>query len=280
MTQRKNKLFLIVAAFLVFASCRNSTSSSGSKTRFGIPDSVAMDSTQINPPKDSSRTSVSIEKPKKHWSCLALDTIKKYERFDNLSCFNRNENSANFCVYIGRANGKEFGMAPSTDSTYEVYQKNKDNWEKTATIPLDNIQYVTITNLRNDAYKDVIITINVTGSGGNEEDKVLIFDRKKMKFVYDGSWDLPNIKYDRKKNIIESAWYGGCWNCGSQKEIYRVKGDSLIFMKGVSYSFADTITGTLEYYKYEGGKQVTVSSHKGDLGDIQNSFEHALFEGI
>jgi hypothetical protein len=217
---------------------------------------------------------VEVKKPKKIFIFSAIDSLKKYQDNDTLP------------IYMGRVNNIEYGLVPLTDSTYGFYQRQINLWKKICTLDIDFIQYVELKDLNGDGFNDIKVTTNVTGSGGNEENVVLLFDKTKKQFSHNDWWDLPNIKYDKKKKLIESSWWAGNPSSSSSKEIYRIQKDSLSLIEGVSYGpqdekAAEDISGNrelLEYFTIRNGKRVTIKSIKGSAYKLQDVFEQTFWD--
>jgi len=263
-------------------SCKSGNKNFSTKNTLLNTDTIERDSASIFSTNIKPYGNNKLHNFSEHVTYSALDSILKYEKADSEYIFNNNI-SDTFYSHIGWANGIEFGLAPSTDSTFDCFQKLNHQWGKMATINTygDEIVYIHLMGLREDKYKDIIVTINVTASGGNEENRVLVFDRRNKMFVYNEFWDLPNIRYDKKKHIIESSWWGGSVSSGAQKEIFSISGDSLTLIKGVSWTPLDierNDSAIIEYYSERKKKEITLSKHMAKSEKIYEEFNLALWD--
>ncbi len=276
------KIFYLFLVSLIIFSCKSRNKNTSAKNTFLNTDTIEKDSARIFPPILKPWNNINSHTTKKYLAYSALDSILKYEKTDSGYIFNSTIQDT-FYAHVGWANGIEFGLAPSSDSTFDCFQKLNHTWKKIATINTcgDEITDVYFASLRGDNYMDIIITTNVTASGGNAENRVLIFDRRNKLFIYNEFWDLPNIKYDKQTHLIKSAWWGGSVSSGAQKEIYRIMGDSLTLIKGVSWEPIDIQTtnlATIEYYTYKGKKEITLSKRRAKSDKIYNEFSKALWD--
>jgi len=120
----------------------------------------------------------------------------------------------------------------------------------------------------------------VSGSAGNTENVVFLFDSKQAKFRHNRYYDLPNVELDRKHQFIKSWWYAGVVHCQDKRK-YRITGDSLTFNTGVSYCPNEQRqgeTGTLEFYKLTDGKKTTIRKTTGDADKLMSTFVKALWD--
>jgi len=119
------------------------------------------------------------------------------------------------------------------ENTSIVYQKNNNTWVVTDTCQ-NSLFNVVLTDLNGDGKKDLKIVASITAAGANSENVVFIFNPRTAQFVHNSYYDLPNIKYDKSKKEIRSAWWASA-NRPQEKMTYRLTGDSLRLDKGVKY---------------------------------------------
>lgn len=199
-----------------------------------------------------------------------IDTLNKYEGLDTLS-------RGDTLFYIGTDNARPFGLIQNNDSSFKVYQKNKNTWYVSDIVRLSDIANVSYSDLNGDSYKDVLITQDITGTGGNSENVVLLYDIKTGAFVHNQSYDLPNIKFDTKSRLIYSAWWASA-NNPQDKMVYKFSADSLTLDKGVTY-LPDEQTkgknGTVEFYIERNNRRIVTNKTTGKADKIFQIFSKA-----
>lgn len=155
-----------------------------------------------------------------------LDTIERYSRFDTLLDYGSNR------VFAGDINGIQFGIIGVSDTTTYLCQISS------TAISIDTLNTsfldTQLLDVNFDRNLDLVIRTFITGSGGNSEVEVFLFDVTNEKFVYNSTFSLPNIKVDGKTRMLFSAW----WSAGGRphtKKAFKVLGDSLNFLGSVVY---------------------------------------------
>lgn len=155
-----------------------------------------------------------------------LDTIERYSRFDTLLDYGSNR------VFAGNINEIQFGIIGVSDTTTYLYQISGTVISiDTLNTPFLDTQLLDVNFDRN---LDLVVRTFITGSGGNSEVEVFLFDVNNKKFVYNSNFSLPNIKVDGKARMLFSAW----WSAGGRphtKKAFKVSGDSLIFFGSATY---------------------------------------------
>ncbi len=183
-----------------------------------------------------------------------IDTLNKYGSQDSLFVYD------GWPMYIGKANGKDFAIRAIADTVSLVYQKNSKGWW----IVTDSLHWFTmmvdVRDLNGDGLKDIVVTANVTGAGGNFENMCLLYYKADSQFRHNDSYDLANIKYDSVKNLVYSAWWTGATS-PKVKYAYSIdkKGDSLVPKEEAIIEPDLASNGeiaTLSVYKYQGNKKI------------------------
>lgn len=205
-----------------------------------------------------------------------IDSLIKYVGSDSLFKFSK------CIVYVGKLGKKDFGLVTASDTTIVLYQKenNSNKWAVADTIKSAGIFEVIEQDVNGDNNDDVVITQNVTGMGGNWENVVLLFNPNTNELKHNHYYDLPNIKYDKDKKIIESAWWAGVVHC-QEKMTYKISGDSLIFSSGVMFcpdGNVDGETAGIEFYKIEGEKRIVTKRIKGNSEKLWVVFHKSLWD--
>jgi len=205
---------------------------------------------------------------------LGIDSLTKYLGKDSLYQFDLK------LLYTGRANNIDFSVLTQTDSTFIICQKIQNHWTITDTLKMSTLINIDKQDLNRDKCLDLIVTFNVTGSGGNSENYVFLFDNSKKLFIHNQNYDLSNIKYDSITNLIETSWYSSVVNCQT-KETYIISGDSLIFNKGIEFcppnSIKNNKQSTIEFYKMKGNKRITTKRIIGDSKKLWPKFNETFW---
>lgn len=203
----------------------------------------------------------------------SLDTLNKYKGTDTLL-------KGKHLFYIGHADSLTFGLFRISDSTFSVYQQQRQGWLLTDTLPLWDIVSVRYADLNGDDHSDIVITHNYTGAGGNEENVVLLYTPETRRFRHNKTFDLPNIQYDKGKGRVYSAWWASV-NHPQTKRIYKITGDSLALFKEVSYT-PDEQTGhtaVVEFYFIEVGcTRFTYRTNLGNSDQMLRIFNKAFWD--
>lgn len=242
---------LIVISALLISSC----SSHHAKT---VDSSTKHDSITVKPHKDSM-----VQEHEFVFS--AIDSLNKYH--DSLNYvisrvkgrFGQYE--YHFCV--GFANGAAFGIAPINDSTYSFFVNTNNEWEKKYDLPTDfvlgDVEFSDL--LHNGDSSLVLWSANSFGMSGNWMNLIFTFNRKDKAFHYCHGAEIYNSRFrDKHKPIISSQW--SCTN-GTEgcKELYEIKNDSLVFLKGVAVGLGLSTADHrpyIRYYTKKGDEQITL----------------------
>ncbi len=195
------------------------------------------------------------------------DITKKYSDSDSLFIFDT------YKIYAGCINGVQIRLYQNTDSTTIIYQKIKSNWYKTDIINYP-IAKVKKTDLNGDNRLDLVVTYYFTGSGGNSEIFSLIFQPLKNLFSHNEFFDLPNIKYDKKRKLILSSWWSGVSH-PQDKMTYKISGDSLTFNEGITFEPDEStngMTSKIEVYKMNQNDRKIVKTINGESDKLFEIF--------
>lgn len=202
-----------------------------------------------------------------------VDTLDKYKNFDTLSKDDK-------VFYIGKVHSKPFGLFQISDTSFVLFQKERQAWFLSDTIILADIVDTKYVDLNGDGFKDIIIAQDYTAAGANSENVVLLYNNKTGLLRHNVSYDLPNIQYDSKKRLIYSAWFGSA-NHPQEKMVYKTSGDSLIFDKGITY-IPDEKTqgeiGTVEFYTEIKGKRIVTKTLKGKADKMFDVFDKEFWD--
>jgi len=226
---------------------------------------VSCQTKQANDKENVSRSTGYDDSTKLAEKFSVTDSLDKYSRSDSLVKYQF------YSIYAAEINGEKLGLVQTSDSTTLLYQKNFEKWTVSDTLNY-SLYGVLPTDLNGDNFKDLIITYFVTGSGGNSENICLLYYPATKQFKHNKHFDLPNVHYDKKSNLVFSSWWSGVTN-PQEKMAYKISGDSLMFKEGVSYQPDDNSqgkTGTVEFYKIYDNKRV---SHKRIKGLAENTYE-------
>jgi hypothetical protein len=202
-----------------------------------------------------------------------IDSLNKYSSSDSLAKFKF------FSIYAAKINVENIGLVQTSDSMTLVYQKIFDKWTVTDTLNY-SLYVIQPTDLNGDNFKDLIITYFVTGSGGNAENVCLLYYPATKQFKHNKHFDLPNIHYDKKSNLVFSAWWSGVTN-PQEKMAYKISGDSLTFKEGVTYipdEDSKGERGTVEFYGILDNKRIINKRIKGMSEKTFGIFTKALWD--
>ncbi len=234
---------------------------------------VACQTKQANDKKNVSNIVGFVDSTKLAEKFSIIDSLDKYSNSDSLVKFQF------YSIYAAEINGENIGLVQSSDSTTLLYQKTFEKW--TVTDTLNYSLYVILpTDLNGDNFKDLIITYFVTGSGGNSESVCLIYYPSTKQFKHNKHFDLPNIHFDKKCNLVFSAWWSGVTN-PQEKMAYTISGDSLTFKEGVTYQPDEDSQGkkgTVEFYKIQDNKRIISKRIKGLSEKTFEIFTKALWD--
>ncbi len=194
-----------------------------------------------------------------------------------------------FTCCSGKADGIEFKVV-CVDTSFYFEQKINNNWvisDLTTSYAMDS-NTITVTDLNNDGYDDIIIRDYLTPSGCNSQNVVFLYYPKDKQFKHNHFYDLPNICYDRKHNIISSIWRSGNYLYGETKYAFKITCDSLEFMDELDF-IPQVMFGKDGLAKYP-GKRDTINYYVGGCksdelkfvktltGNVWDRFDTALFD--
>lgn len=203
------------------------------------------------------------------------DSLDKYAGSDSL--FVRKDH----LFFAGEENNTEFGLLLLNDTTFIVYQKNKNNWIQTDTVQRTICFVNCSADMNGDNFKDIVITYNIVPAGGNEENMCLLYDPVKQLFLHNPYFDLPNIKYDAKTNLVLSAWWAGVVHC-QEKNTYKISGDSLKPFKTVLYcpdnSLEQKTPASLIYFGEKGKAFGKIKEINGPQDSLWQIFSHEIWD--
>lgn len=203
-----------------------------------------------------------------------LDSLDKYSGADSLV------DCDTLRFYIGKINRKDFALFELNDSTTFLYQKDKNKWAVTDTLPYPISPHVEVQDLNGDHIKDIKVVYYRTGAGGNEQVYCLLFNHKTGRLIHNPAFDLPNILYDPKKRLVYSAWWSGVVHA-QDKMSFRITGDSLTFNEGVTYipdekSYKES--GAVEFYREQAGQRIVVKKLQGPPEKVWRIFSRAIWD--
>jgi hypothetical protein len=205
------------------------------------------------------------------------DSLAKYQAADSLLLVN---DSTHTVLHIGKAGTAKYAIW-LVDSTLIFYQQQSGRqWLACDTLSYTlDFSFAQSTDLNADGVADVRIS-TISGSAGNTENVVFLFDSKQGRFRHNRYYDLPNVELDKQHKFIKSWWYAGVVHC-QEKWRYRITGDSLTFEAGVSYCPNQKDlgnTGKLEFYKLVKKRKVTTKKYAGDAEKLMDTFIQALWD--
>jgi hypothetical protein len=229
--------------------------------------------------------SASANKSQKPIVYSPIDSLKKYE--DSAIYFTDEDTIHLFYsqadLYIGEANGVEFGVSQISDSTFAFYQKTGTSWIREAILPVDfcpgNFKLL---DLNGDRTEDLIInSYNGYGMPGNIMSQFFFFNKQVEKFQYCQCSAIFNTYIDTINHLIGCEWYRTNGTEGS-KELYKVEHFSMIFLKGVALGgnlFRADHKSHLRYYTIKGNKEVTFGRWgKGGFGEKEVDIKTDLYK--
>jgi len=234
---------------------------------------VGCQTKQANDKENASKISGFADSTKLAEKFSISDSLDKYSSSDSLMKFQF------YSIYAAKINGENIGLVQTSDSTTLLYQKIFEKWAVTDTLNYP-LYLISPTDLNGDNFKDLIITYFVTGSGGNSENVCLLFYPATKLFKHNKHFDLPNIHYDKKSNLVFSAWWSGVTN-PQEKMAYKISGDSLTFKEGVTYQPEDESQGkkgTVEFYKIQDKKKIIYKRIKSLSEKTFEIFTKALWD--
>ena len=202
-----------------------------------------------------------------------IDTLNKYVATDSIFDYDSQR------IYVGKANGTEFGFHSLSDTSYEAYQKLDNKWIITDTIYFPLTYVSSPTDLNGDNLSDIIVTYHITPAGGNSQNICFIYNPFTKQLVHNEYFDLPNIKYDKKQNLVLSAWWAGVVHCQS-KMCYKIAGDSLIFDRVIDYCPIEdekNNSAYVEHYTFKNNKRISLKTEKGNQEKMWTIFENAIW---
>jgi hypothetical protein len=200
-----------------------------------------------------------------------LDSLKKFGGGKDTLLI---DEASDATLFIGRTNNKNFGVYIVSDKSLQFYQETQLKWVKSPIINYNLMfSFATCEDINGDNINDIIISC-LSGSAGNTEDTVFIYDKKTEMFKHNESFDLTNVAYDKKGKFVRSSWYTSAVHCQTKMK-YFIKGDSLAFGFGVSFcpDDIDGSTGTLTHFKMRDNKRVAIDSLTGKSGKLWRKFE-------
>lgn len=205
-----------------------------------------------------------------------MDSLKKYEGGkDTLLLDDENEAT----LFIGRTNNKNYGAYVISEKSLQFYQQpNNNQWTKSTVINYNGMfSYVSCEDVNGDNVNDIIIS-SMSGSAGNTDDTVFIYDKKPEIFNHKECYDLTNVTYDKKGKFIRSSWYSGAVNCQTKMK-YIIKDDCPEFALGVYFCPDQEYgkTGTLYHFKIVDGQRVNVDSITGKSGRLWRKFKNEFW---
>lgn len=201
------------------------------------------------------------------------DSLEKYAGTDGLYFFDTSR------CYIGTTNNKGYAFYEMNDSTTILYQKTVLDWVATDSFPYFLFAPVQVKDLNGDSYPDLVFIYNITGAGGNVQNHCMLYRPSSGLFEHDKHFDLPNILYDPKKNLVFSSWWGSA-NHPQEKMSYKIAGDSLVFEEGVTYLPDETSQGergTVEFYRMKNEERIVLKKVSGNSDRTFAVFEKALW---
>ena len=236
---------------------------------FVVPCQIKQSKNNTNTPKVSGVADSS----KKTEQFSIIDTLNKYQNTDSLFEYKSHR------IYTGKINDVKIGLVQTSDTTTILYQKMVGNWTITDTIN-QQLLFVLPIDLNGDNYRDLVVTYNFTGSGANSQNICLLYYPTTNQFRHNKHFDLPNIHYDRKSNLVFSVLWSGVTG-PQEKMAYILTGDSLIFKEGVILQPDEATqgdSGIVEFYKIQGNKRIVSKRIKGLAEEIFEIFTKALWD--
>jgi len=205
-----------------------------------------------------------------------LDSLKKFEGSrDTLLLDDANDAT----LFIGTTKGRHYGVYVISEKTLAFYQKKHNWWELTEQFPYEYLfSYAEAEDINGDGTDDIKVAC-LSGSAGNSESTIFLYDIAAGSFKHNKFYDLPNVAYDKKGKFIRSSWYAGAMHCQSKYK-YRITGDSLTFDKGVSFcpNHDDMKKGIFIEYTQKGDDRIVIDSINGNPDKLWNRFEKSFWD--
>lgn len=233
-------------------------------------------SCQIN----QAKVKTTIEKREMKITSLSFSVVDSLYKYSNADSVLLVDDSLHATLFIGKVNDRNFAVWVIPDSILVFFQhRSNSQWAATDTLKYKlDFSFAECIDLNGDNIKDVRVSC-LSGSAGNTENRVFLFDNNTKSFYHNKYYDLPNVEYDAKNKFIKSWWFAGVVHC-QEKWKYKITGDSLTFDLGVSYCPDEKTqgeTGTIEFYKKVGDKEVITNKLTGISDTIWNIFEQSLW---
>jgi hypothetical protein len=275
----------------------NSCTGNRTKTSFVSKKDTTDNPYNIKDIKDFKESKVAPGETIKH-PFSAIDSLNKYQDSTNTT-YSWKATSMQYgtsTLYIDELNGVWFGIAPNTDTTYALYQKQNDKWKVIfkfdENFGLGKVQEI---DLDGDSACDLIVSSSTPYSVcGNLKSELFFFNSSENIFEHCNSPDLMNTTYDSTNHIIHSHW---CQTNGMEgsKESYKIKKHSLVFISGVGIGTGllyGRAHGCLRYYTLKKkvfatyGSIPEPSSNEVDIRIVkynddkkmEDDYEHALWD--
>ncbi len=212
------------------------------------------------------------EKPKFN----IIDSLIKFEGGRDTLLY---DEALDATLFISKANNRHYGVYVVSEKTLAFYQKLQNVWIATEEMPYEYpFSYAKGEDVNGDGVNDVRVAC-LSGSAGNSENTVFLYDKASGVFKHNKFYDLPNLAFDKKGKFIRSSWYAGAVHCQSKFK-YKITGDSLIFDKGMSFcpDYDDIKKATFIEYTRKGGERIVIDSIKGKAGKLWTKFEKGFWD--
>jgi hypothetical protein len=205
-----------------------------------------------------------------------IDSLNKYSEADSMML---DEPRLFTGLFIGIANGINLGVQwLEKQNCIVFFQKQNENWlVDTVDFYFENY-HIKFEDLDGDAVNDATV-YSPSGSAGNLQNAVFLFDPGKKKFWHNEEYDLENVQYDKEHKFIRSWRYAGVTHCQT-KEKYISKGGHVVFESGLTYCpNEETLgeTGTLEFYKRKGEKRKVTKTKTGKAEELYKIFDKTFW---
>ena len=206
-----------------------------------------------------------------------IDSLNKYSAADSVLIV---DDSTEAVLFIGKANEISFGVLACPDSLLKFYQNVSNKWEAIDSFEYNlAVSFIDRKDLNGDKKSDVKIS-TLSGSAGNTENVVFLFDSKSKKFKRNKYYEMSNVEYDSISHFVRSSWFAGAVHCQTKYK-YKITGDSLKLVLAASYCPDEKSmreTGVLEITKPQGNKEVVLRTVKGKSEKVWNEFEHTFWD--
>ncbi len=227
-------------------------------------------------PKAKPAASPKARVPGSHGFAVA-DSLRKYQSADSLLLVSDDTRAL---LHIGKAGAARYAIC-LVDSTLVFYQQQPNqSWYACDTLTYTaDFSFARSMDLNADGIKDVRIS-TISGSAGNTENVVFLFDSRQARFRHNDYYDLPNVELDRQHQFIKSWWYSGVVHC-QDKWKYQITRDSLTLDSETTYCPDEHIPvrrATLTVATYKNGRKVNTEEHAGKPDKLWRTFTHSLWD--